>query len=268
LRLRGGQDRARLSSESHLRLFHCRLHIFIGLLLIPPIALKLASTGYRFVRYYTRHVEYVLQGPPMLLMRILVAPGLVAATAALFSTGVALLVIGPGGGVVLGLHKASFVVWIGAFAIHVLAYAAPNPASGHCGLGSWPGGSWNDASLRAHGADPCPWADPRSRRAPGRRFLVALGRRRALGRFCEAVRSLSDRLEREHACAAERPLREPVSVRLPCRSSLSCAACRSPGRRRSRGESAKRQEARLSATTSCMLMLPATKRLPDSRSGV
>jgi hypothetical protein len=26
-------------------------HIFIGLLLIPPVLLKLASTGYRFARY-------------------------------------------------------------------------------------------------------------------------------------------------------------------------------------------------------------------------
>jgi hypothetical protein len=103
------------------------LHIFIGLMLIPPIALKLASTGYRFVRYYTRDREYVRQGPPMLLMRLLVAPGLVAATVGLFATGITLLVIGPEGGVVLGLHKASFVVWIGALGIHVLAYAARTP---------------------------------------------------------------------------------------------------------------------------------------------
>jgi hypothetical protein len=103
------------------------LHIFIGLMLIPPVALKLASTGYRFMRYYTRDREYLRQGPPMLLMRVLVAPGLVAATIALLGTGVALLVIGPGGGVVLGLHKASFIVWVGAFAIHVLAYASRLP---------------------------------------------------------------------------------------------------------------------------------------------
>jgi hypothetical protein len=103
------------------------LHIFIGLMLIPPVALKLASTGYRFVRYYTRDREYRRQGPPMLLMRMLVAPGLVAATIALLGTGVALLVIGPGGGVVLGLHKASFIVWVGAFAIHLLAYVTRLP---------------------------------------------------------------------------------------------------------------------------------------------
>ena len=28
-------------------------HMFIGMVLIPPVLLKLASTGYRFVRYYT-----------------------------------------------------------------------------------------------------------------------------------------------------------------------------------------------------------------------
>ena len=30
------------------------VHLFVGLLLLGPVALKLASTGYRFVRYYTR----------------------------------------------------------------------------------------------------------------------------------------------------------------------------------------------------------------------
>ena len=30
------------------------LHVFVGLALIPPLLLKLASTGWRFARYYTR----------------------------------------------------------------------------------------------------------------------------------------------------------------------------------------------------------------------
>jgi hypothetical protein len=30
------------------------MHVFVGLLLVPPVALKLASTGWRFARYYTR----------------------------------------------------------------------------------------------------------------------------------------------------------------------------------------------------------------------
>ena len=103
------------------------VHVFVGLLLIPPVALKLATVGYRLLRYYRRAAEYVRKGPPLLLMRMIVAPGLVAATLVVFATGVALLVVGPGGGMVLGLHKASFVVWGAAFAIHVVAYALRVP---------------------------------------------------------------------------------------------------------------------------------------------
>ena len=29
------------------------VHIFVGMLLLGPVALKLATTGYRFARYYT-----------------------------------------------------------------------------------------------------------------------------------------------------------------------------------------------------------------------
>ena len=103
------------------------VHVFVGLLLIPPVALKLAVTGYRFARYYARAFEYVRKGPPLLLMRMLVAPGLIAATLVVFGTGVALLVVGPDGGIVLGLHQASFFVWLAAFGIHVLAYVLRVP---------------------------------------------------------------------------------------------------------------------------------------------
>jgi hypothetical protein len=50
------------------------MHIFVGMLLLGPVALKLASTGYRFSRYYGRAREYVEAGPPAPLMRVLVAP--------------------------------------------------------------------------------------------------------------------------------------------------------------------------------------------------
>ena len=33
-------------------------HIFIGMLLIPPVLLKLGSTGYRFARYYSGNPAY------------------------------------------------------------------------------------------------------------------------------------------------------------------------------------------------------------------
>jgi len=97
-------------------------HVFIGMLLIPPVALKLGSTGWRFARYYRGRPEYREKGPPLLPLRLL-APVVVASTVAVFATGVALLALGPSGrGLVLTLHKASFVVWLVATGVHVLAY--------------------------------------------------------------------------------------------------------------------------------------------------
>jgi hypothetical protein len=98
------------------------VHIFVGMLLIGPVALKLGAIGYRFARYYMRGSEYVREGPPVQLMRFVVAPVLVFSTLTLFGTGVALLLV-PHRGPVLLLHKASFIVWVGATSIHVLAYA-------------------------------------------------------------------------------------------------------------------------------------------------
>src|ERR1700761_8696973 len=39
-------------------------HLFLGLVLIGPVALKVASTGYRFARYYTAEPRYRRKGPP------------------------------------------------------------------------------------------------------------------------------------------------------------------------------------------------------------
>jgi hypothetical protein len=103
------------------------VHIFVGMLLIPPVALKLGTVGYRFARYYAGSRPYRLKGPPHLLMRVLVAPVLVASTVGLFATGVALVVVGPSRGIVLGLHKASFAVWFIAMSVHVLAYVLRVP---------------------------------------------------------------------------------------------------------------------------------------------
>jgi len=101
-------------------------HVFIGMLLLGPVALKLASTGYRFGRYYLRSAAYRLKGPPPLLMRLL-APGVVLATVALFATGVALAIEGPGGGSLEFWHKASFIVWFGLMALHVLGHLLELP---------------------------------------------------------------------------------------------------------------------------------------------
>src|ERR1700719_865897 len=65
------------------------LHVFVGFVLIPAVLLKLASTGWRFARYYSRSDAYRAHGPPKLGMRLL-APLFVAATVALFGSGVAM----------------------------------------------------------------------------------------------------------------------------------------------------------------------------------
>jgi hypothetical protein len=97
------------------------VHAFVGMLLIPVVALKLASAGWRMVRYYLGREEYVRRGPPQVVLRTLVAPVAVASTIALFATGVALLAVDRTHGPIVGLHKASFVVWLGALGVHVLA---------------------------------------------------------------------------------------------------------------------------------------------------
>jgi hypothetical protein len=103
------------------------VHAFVGMLVIPLVALKLASTGWRTVRYYRHAEEYVRRGPPHLVLRVLVAPVIVLSTIVLFATGVALLALDETQGTIVGLHKASFVVWLGAAGIHVLAHLAKLP---------------------------------------------------------------------------------------------------------------------------------------------
>ncbi len=101
-------------------------HVFLGMLLLPPVGLKVATTGYRFARYYTGSRAYRVDGPPHPLLRLL-GPFVVLSTAALFVSGVALAVLGPEEHGVLGLHKASFAVWFAAMGAHVLAHLLPLP---------------------------------------------------------------------------------------------------------------------------------------------
>ena len=111
------------------------VHMFIGLVLIPPVMLKLLSTGYRFARYYTHARPYREKGPPAAPLRLL-APVLVASTGAVFATGAWLLALGHPSDLVLMLHKAAFVVWGAAFGIHFLAYLPRVVRSLH---GDWSG---------------------------------------------------------------------------------------------------------------------------------
>jgi hypothetical protein len=97
------------------------LHMFLGLALIPPVLLKLASTGYRFIRYYTGSGAYRAKGPPLLLLRLM-APVLVASAVAMLATGVLLLAAGRTSDTLLLLHKVSFIAFGVVFAVHFLAY--------------------------------------------------------------------------------------------------------------------------------------------------
>jgi hypothetical protein len=96
-------------------------HMFIGLLLIPPVLVKLGSTGYRFVRYYAGTSAYRLKGPPLLPLRLL-APVLVVMTIAVFATGILLLILGHRSNLLIELHKVAFIVWGAVFGVHFLAH--------------------------------------------------------------------------------------------------------------------------------------------------
>jgi hypothetical protein len=134
-------------------------HIFIGMLLLGPLALKFSSTGYRFARYYARTPAYVSSGPPALGLRLL-APAVVVTTVALFATGVALLIVGPGSDQLQFLHKLSFIVWAAFVSVHVLGHLVelprrrrPTGGARHQRWCGWPepdrGSSFSPARLRA-----------------------------------------------------------------------------------------------------------------------
>lgn len=96
-------------------------HIFVGVLLVPPVALKLASTGYRLARYYAGSRAFREKGAPAPLLRLL-APLVVVSTLALFASGILLIALGPGTRFVLPLHQASFITWLAATGAHVLGH--------------------------------------------------------------------------------------------------------------------------------------------------
>ncbi|HEX6763395.1 MAG TPA: hypothetical protein VF094_11405 [Gaiellaceae bacterium] len=103
------------------------LHIFLGVLLVPVVLLKAGSSAWRFASYYFGREDYVSRGAPPPLLRLLVAPLVVASTAVLFGTGILLIVPSPQRGAVLGLHQASFLVWFAAMTAHVLAHVLRVP---------------------------------------------------------------------------------------------------------------------------------------------
>jgi hypothetical protein len=105
------------------------VHMFVGVVLLPVALLKMSSTGYRFMRYYTFDRAYRTAGPPAPLLR-LIAPIVVLSTIAVFVTGIVLLIEGPSGrGTLSELHKLSFIVWVAFTALHVIGHLGEIPGA-------------------------------------------------------------------------------------------------------------------------------------------
>jgi len=105
------------------------LHVFLGMLLLGPVALKAGSVLYRFARYYTGSAPYRRKGPPALLLR-LTGPIIMLLTACVFGSGIMHTFTGPSFGPPSGwllVHRLSFLAWLFFIAIRVLAYVPRLP---------------------------------------------------------------------------------------------------------------------------------------------
>lgn len=130
-------------------------HIVIGVVLVPLALLKTATTGWRILRYYTGSAAYREAGPPPLVLRVL-GPLVILTALAVLGSGLALIALGPDGTYrplltvgpfevnALTLHQASFIGWLVATGLHVLARTIPalllvrprTPARRHLGGGA------------------------------------------------------------------------------------------------------------------------------------
>lgn len=97
-------------------------HVFVGMLLVPPVLVKLSSTLWRFAKYYLGSVDYRLKGPPPLTLRVL-GPFVALLTIVLFASGIVLLLVPSSWrSQLLLLHRASFFLWFACMTVHVLSH--------------------------------------------------------------------------------------------------------------------------------------------------
>ncbi|GHO79276.1 hypothetical protein KSD_70470 [Ktedonobacter sp. SOSP1-85] len=95
-------------------------HTVVGVLLVGPLLVKMGSTGWRFLRYYTRTPAYVRRGPPPLVLRVL-GPMLLVTTLVMVGSGIGLVVTGPTQPFLLA-HVFSALPWLPLMAVHSLAH--------------------------------------------------------------------------------------------------------------------------------------------------
>ena len=90
------------------------------------VVTKLASVGYRFVRYYLGDPAYVRKGAPHVVLRI-AGPILALTTIAVIVTGIAGLAAGRSAHWLIDLHKASFILWFVVTTVHVIGHVLDTP---------------------------------------------------------------------------------------------------------------------------------------------
>lgn len=99
------------------------LHVFLGMLLIGPVCLKVASTLWRFTRYYAGAPAYVRRGPPAPLQRV-TGPFVILTTLTVLGSGIMLIVVGSRSDSYswLQLHRLTFLAWAFFMLIHLGCY--------------------------------------------------------------------------------------------------------------------------------------------------
>lgn len=124
-------------------------HAGIGVVLTAIVLLKVASTGWRMVRYYFGSAPYVAAGPPPLLLRLL-GPFVVLSSLGVLGTGFALIALGRRSSEqtlfsVVGqavspvtLHQGFFILFGVFVGLHILARVVPSAVliSGRSRLGA------------------------------------------------------------------------------------------------------------------------------------
>ena len=122
-------------------------HIFIGMLLIPPVLLKLGSTGWRFARYYAGDGGYRRKGPPAMAMRLLAPEPRSPPWRSLHGSDA--VGRGSGGsGSLRFLHKASFILWFALMSVHVLGHLLEVP---NLAIADWRPRGGREAALAGSG---------------------------------------------------------------------------------------------------------------------
>lgn len=111
-------------------------HVILGALIVPPLLLKIGSTGWRMISYYTRRAAYLRSGPPPMLLRLL-GPLVVITSVVLLGSGVVLILIGQtrSRDVLftlatfridwISIHQASFFAWFAVMTLHVIGRFVP-----------------------------------------------------------------------------------------------------------------------------------------------